>query len=88
MADRSLSGDWSPYLSAYNIAFNDPNNVCSFIEEKLGLPVLTWPDLPPEVINDNHSHLNAWTLRHKRIYIPIHQSIQYSDIVKKLKKLT
>lgn len=88
LADRSLSGDWSPYLSAYNIAFKDPNNVCSFIEEKLGLPVLTWPDLPPEVINDNNSHLNAWTLRHKRIYIPIHQSIQYSDIVKKLKKLT
>jgi len=87
IAERPLSREWSPYLSVYTIGFQDPENVYSYFEGKLGLPVLTWPDLAPEVINDNNSYANAWALRHKRIYISIHQSIRYSDLEKKIKKI-
>lgn len=85
IVERPLSREWSPYLSAYTIGFKDPENVYNYFKLKLGLPIVTWPDLAPEVINDNNSYVSAWTLRHKRIYISIHQSIRHSDLAKKIK---
>ena len=84
IAKRPLNQEWSPYLSAYTIELQDPENVYGYFKGKLGLPVLTWPDLAPEVVNNKSSYINAWALRHKRIYISIHQSIQHSDLKKKI----
>ena len=82
IARRSSNGEWSPYLSEYIVKFNDSDKFYNYCEGKLGLPVLTWPDLAPEVINNNNSYPIAWNLRHERIYISVHQSIRYSDLAK------
>ena len=86
IARRPSNEEWSPYLSEYIIKIEDSDNIYSYYEGKLGLPVLTWPDLPPEVINDNNSYPIAWDLRHERIYISVHQSIRRSDLAQILYK--
>ena len=87
---RPFKRDWIPYLSSYNVAFQDSNNIYKYFGKKLGLPVTNWPDLAPEVINDDKGvHSNAWTLRHRLFFLPVHQSISHSDLIKKAqKKLT
>jgi lipid II:glycine glycyltransferase (peptidoglycan interpeptide bridge formation enzyme) len=44
-----------------------------------GVPVSTWPDLPPEVaaVAD---HAVAHRLRHTRLYLPVHQSVAAGQI--------
>lgn len=44
------------------------------------LPVLTWPDLPPEVIAESELHKNALNLRKKRFYLSVHQTLKSSQI--------
>jgi len=44
------------------------------------LPVLTWPDLPPEVMAESELHKNALNLRQNRFYLPIHQTLTSSQI--------
>ncbi len=55
--------------------------------QKLGIPVMTWPDLPPEVIIDKEMHLDAIKLRKTRIYLPVHQSISEHQIEKIMNQL-
>lgn len=45
-----------------------------------GLPVTTWPDLPPEVIANPGTHSRALALRHTRFYLPVHQTLRPSSI--------
>lgn len=40
-----------------------------------GIPVQSWPDLPPEIISENHFHSDAIILRYKIFYLPVHQSL-------------
>jgi dTDP-4-amino-4,6-dideoxygalactose transaminase len=46
-----------------------------------GLPVTTWPDLPPEVMEHRGEHQAAIALRHNRFYLPVHQSIDQQQII-------
>lgn len=46
-----------------------------------GLPVLTWPDLPPEVMSNAEVHQSAITLRHTRLYLPVHQTLNQQLIL-------
>jgi len=74
-AERAVKRTWTPYLGGYQ------GNSISHAEalyvrwQRLGLPVTTWPDLPPEVMQDRVQHANAWHLRHTRIYLSVHQSL-------------
>lgn len=45
-----------------------------------GIPVSTWPDLPPEV-TDAAGHALAHRLRHTRLYLPVHQSVSVEQIM-------
>ncbi len=36
--------------------------------QKVGVPVTTWPDLPPEVISDNCKYKEAVTIRNKTFF--------------------
>ena len=76
-AERSDYRDWTPYLAAYRV--NDGAETYDRWKRR-GLPVTTWPDLPPEVSGDREHHAVAWSLRHDRIYLPVHQSLSHSDI--------
>ncbi len=80
-AERSAERDWTPYLASYRV---DPTvaEATSIRWQLNGLPVTTWPDLPPEVIADRGHHMYAWQLRHSRLYLPVHQSLDARAILK------
>ena len=45
------------------------------------MPVTTWPDLPPEVIESPESHTNALHLRVSRVYLPVHQTLSMHKMI-------
>ena len=47
----------------------------------LQVPVITWPDLPQEVIQDPLIHENAIFLRKSRFYIRLHQDMKKKSII-------
>ncbi len=74
--DQSL--EWTPYLAVYQM---DPELVEQVFIEWLAnrLPVLTWPDMAPEVKKELLQHDKAWTLRHSRLYLPVHQTLNLTE---------
>jgi hypothetical protein len=46
------------------------------------LPVMKWPDLPPEVINNIQSHHIANNLYNTNLFFPVHQTLEYSALKK------
>ena len=80
-AARPKQREWTPYVSAF-AAKNE--NIAKRVFESLGsqgLPVTTWPDLPPEVCVNRDLHKTAWKLRHSRLYLPQHQGLRSKDIL-------
>ena len=53
-----------------------------------GLPVTTWPDLPPEVSGHSDRHHRALQLRQTRVYLPVHQSLDPRQIAACGRRLT
>tara|TARA_B110000438_G_C15820384_1_gene654114 strand:+ start:2193 stop:3332 length:1140 start_codon:yes stop_codon:yes gene_type:complete len=45
-----------------------------------GVPVSTWPDLPPEVINNMNLYKEAISLRKSTLFIPVHRSVSLGKI--------
>ena len=82
LAERSEGRTWTPYLGAYQINTNSSADSVFKLMEIRGLPVTTWPDLPPEVKHFKERHANAWHLRHSRIYLPVHQTLQTAKMFK------
>ena len=80
-AERPGDRAWTPYLCGYQI---DASIAPVTYEDwqRRGLPVTTWPDLPPEVMERKENHANALHLRHTRLYLPVHQSLSISKMVK------
>lgn len=81
VAERPVNQEWTPYLSAYRI---DSALVRATYErwQRLGLPVTTWPDLPPEVTANQQRHAGAMNLRDTRLYLSVHQSLGAKAILK------
>lgn len=48
--------------------------------QRHGLPVETWPDIPPEVAANPQEHTNALALRQTRVLLPIHQSLSAAKL--------
>jgi dTDP-4-amino-4,6-dideoxygalactose transaminase len=86
LADRPVHRSWTPYLAAYKCDILEAESVFNAWQDK-GMPVTTWPDLPPEVIAGREAHSNAWRLRHTHIFIPCHQSLAGSEIQKLFPKI-
>lgn len=76
----STSSDFTPYLASFT--FNDETLAAEvFLQwQNAGLPVTTWPDLPPEVSAQKERHRNALILRKTRIYLQVHQSLDHQEI--------
>jgi hypothetical protein len=51
--------------------------------QRRGLPVTTWPDLPPEVTMHRERYGNAWLLRHSRLYLPVHPSLSVRKMLER-----
>lgn len=81
-AERSERRAWTPYLGAYQADSVRHAEAMYDRWQRRGLPVTTWPDLPPEVMLDRERHANAWHLRHTRVYLPVHQSLVMRELVK------
>ena len=69
--------NFTPYL--LGVIFNDYSLAeKAFLRcQRNGLPLTTWPDLPPEVLAQKDHHYNALRFRNTRIYIQVHQSLNY-----------
>jgi hypothetical protein len=80
VAERPKNEIWTPYLISFKADMEYVEKIYNSLQ-RMGLPVLTWPDLPPEIIKENLSESSAYILRHSRIYLPIHQSINFSKIL-------
>jgi lipid II:glycine glycyltransferase (peptidoglycan interpeptide bridge formation enzyme) len=80
--ERSILNSWHPYLSEYILE----EGMGDFIYKnliKVGFPVSTWPDLPPEVISNKDKHNTALYLRNSRIFLSVHQSLRMRKLIKK-----
>ena len=44
------------------------------------IPISTWPDLTPEVLNNPDTHKNAIQMRHKYVFFPVHSSISAKNL--------
>lgn len=84
---KPITNRGTPYLAGF--AFKDPvqaERVFTYWQ-RLGLPVSTWPDLPPEVTANQKRHSWALHMRNTRIYLPVHQSIKPGEIIQFERKL-
>jgi hypothetical protein len=76
-----IPGECTPYLGGF--AFdNEVQAEEVFMQwQQAGLPVTTWPDLPPEVSVQKGRHYKALKLRNTRIYLPVHQTLDHNRII-------
>lgn len=79
-AGRPVKREWTPYLAAYQVNLAVAGKVYSDWQDQ-DLPVTSWPDLPPEVVINRAHHINAFNLRHTRLYLPLHQSMCAAEII-------
>jgi hypothetical protein len=77
--ERPSHREWTPYLAGYQVDVDHAEATYLHWWRK-GLPVTTWPDLPPEVIANPSRHPSAWNMRHSRMYLPVHQSLRAVDL--------
>lgn len=74
-AERPVNRKWTPYLAAYRVDLAAAE-ATHYRWRHQGLPVTTWPDLPPEVTVRRDKHANAWKQRHSYHYLSVHQSLR------------
>lgn len=72
----------TPYLAGFIGEDLIRAEACYVRWQHAGLPVLTWPDLPPEVLANPVHHESAQRLRQTRVYLPVHQSLSSVQIRK------
>jgi hypothetical protein len=82
-AERPKQREWTPYLNAYRVSSSSAESIHDDWQRR-GIPVSSWPDLPPEVTANHARHENAWRLRHERLYLPVHQSLNANMLAKSL----
>ena len=70
----------TPYFATFiSQNFETTENIYKLFQS-FKLPVTSWPDLPPEVLQNKELHKNAIKFRKTRIYIAVHQSIKSNNI--------
>lgn len=77
---RPLPTQATPYLAGF-VCVDLAQAEAVFLQwQRAGLPVTTWPDLPPEVMSHINVHRSAVALRHSRLYLPVHQGLNPRQI--------
>jgi dTDP-4-amino-4,6-dideoxygalactose transaminase len=84
---EKLSDDIIPYFATFDL--NNGRDISNIYRrlKQAGVPVTTWPDLPPEVVSDEDKHKNALHLRKSRFYVHVHQSLNPKEITKLCQEL-
>lgn len=71
----------TPYLAGFSV--NPAAGIEALFDrlQQAGLPVTTWPDLPPEVLGNAGAHQAALALRYSRFYLPVHQTLSQHQLL-------
>ena len=69
----------APYLAMLKLNVDDAQGQFTRLKS-LSLPALTWPDLPPEVLDAQSGHEDAHMLRNSHVFFPLHQTITERDL--------
>ncbi len=82
-----LRSSTTPYLAGF--CCEQESGAMTIFEQlqRNGFPIMTWPDLPPEVSQCPKRHGVAITLRRTRFYLPIHQSLKRHQVLALGKRL-
>jgi lipid II:glycine glycyltransferase (peptidoglycan interpeptide bridge formation enzyme) len=87
-SDIKITNEW---LGGYYLTLNCSSaTLASKVYGQIlrsGLPVLKWPDLPPEVLSRPEKYQNTLNLFHSHVFIQIHQSISDKQLDTCFKKL-
>ncbi len=71
----------TPYLAGFS-ACNVASTEALFDRlQQAGLPVTTWPDLPPEVLANADAHSITTALRQNWVYLPVHQTLSQHQLL-------
>jgi lipid II:glycine glycyltransferase (peptidoglycan interpeptide bridge formation enzyme) len=79
-ATAPLRNGVTPYLAGFQCEMAASAETDFQRWHRAGLPVTTWPDLAPEVVANAEFHRIALGLRHRRLYLPVHQSLNQQQI--------
>lgn len=71
----------TPYLAGFSVTHAAGIEALFDRLQQAGLPVTTWPDLPPEVLANAGVHQAAMALRHNRFYLPVHQTLSQHQLL-------
>ncbi len=86
--DNTLPAGGAPVDAPYRlvIQFSGPTEAKRGYDmyRAQGIPVESWPDLPPEVISGSEGHTIARKLRDSLVFLPVHQSLSPSNITRLL----
>jgi dTDP-4-amino-4,6-dideoxygalactose transaminase len=74
-------GDFTPYLTIFVFCEEVQAEEAFLRWQRAGLPVTTWPDLPPEVSGQKERHRKAKHMRKSRLYLPLHQTMKPQRII-------
>lgn len=71
----------TPYLAGFSCEW-EADAAAAFEQLQCeGFPVVTWPDLAPEVTEHPERHGTAIALRRTRFYLPVHQSLKRHQVL-------
>lgn len=77
---KPLMAKSTPYLAGFFCKQGDGAEILFERLQRAGLPVTTWPDLPPEVAGRVEVHRSAIALRQNLFYLPVHQTLNLREI--------
>jgi dTDP-4-amino-4,6-dideoxygalactose transaminase len=78
---KPLAVTTTPYLAGFVCGQEEDAELLFDRFQRAGIPVTTWPDMPPEVMAHSGAHCFAISLRHSRLYLPVHQSLDSQQII-------
>lgn len=71
----------TPYLAGFTCDQEGDAELLFDRLQRAGIPVTTWPDIPPEVMGRAGAHRSALSLRHRRLYLSAHQTLDLYRIL-------
>jgi lipid II:glycine glycyltransferase (peptidoglycan interpeptide bridge formation enzyme) len=77
---RNVQIHGTPYMACFESPNIEKAKKLYDLLKLNNFPVSTWPDLPPEVLNNSVCNNIAIELRNTRIYLPVHDSVSIKKI--------
>jgi len=77
---ESLPSPETPYLAGVHLPNATVAERVYDLLQQARIPVVSWPDLPPEVLADPARQKVAIAMRETRVFLPVHRSIDAASI--------